>query len=346
MQHAAADSRLWQLAKGFSVLAALAVVGLLVARPSLGLFVTWKLLVPAVPLLLLIAPEVWRNLCPISVVHQLPAALGRGGRARPTRRMQRIAPLIAGILFFLIVPLRLVLFNENGAALAVFVVVVLIVALAGGLFYYGKSGWCVTLCPVLPVERLYGQRPVVPVDHAHCSTCTGCVRSCYDLKPERSLDELLDPAALLQRRTRDEPTMPLLHTPMGWFAGAFPGFVLGYFLHPGDISVAATYLWLGGFALMSILLFAAVQRMTAWSGRTLAKWAAALAVGCYYWFTVRDVAQSAHELLAIPAAPALGINAIRALLLTISALWLFAALRNQPRPTLATNRAVMPRAER
>ena len=336
MQNAAASSRLWQVAKATSVLVALGVVGLLLVRPSLGLFVTWKLLVPVVPLLLLIAPEVWRNLCPISVVHQLPAVAGRGGRGRFSRRMQRAAPAVAGILFFIIVPLRLVLFNENGVALAIFVVAVLAIALVGGLLYYGKSGWCVTFCPVLPVERLYGQRPVVPVEHAHCASCSGCIRSCYDLKPERSLDELLDPDALVAHRTRSKRTTSLLHTPTGWFASAFPGFVLGYFLYPAELGVVLTYLWFGAFVLLSILLFAALQQNSGLSARALAKWAAALAVGCYYWFTVRDVARGAHELLGIPAAPALGINAARALLLTVAALWLIAALRNGPTPTRAT----------
>ena len=54
MQNAAV-SPLWRIAKATSVLVALIVVGLLVARPSMGLFVTWKLVVPVVPLLLLIA---------------------------------------------------------------------------------------------------------------------------------------------------------------------------------------------------------------------------------------------------------------------------------------------------
>ena len=133
-------SVVWKVAKTASVGAAVMVVLLLIIAPQIGLFVTWKLLVPLVPLLLLIAPEVWRNLCPIAVVHQLPASLGLGGYRRFSARVQRMAPAMAALLFFAIVPMRLTLFNSNGTALAIFVASVLVFALAGGLMFFGKSG--------------------------------------------------------------------------------------------------------------------------------------------------------------------------------------------------------------
>jgi hypothetical protein len=97
----------WRLAQGLSVASALGVLGLLILQEDLGLFLTLHVLVPLVPASLLLAPQVWRNLCPIAVVHQLPVHLGIGGRLRLPARVQRAAPAVAAALFYLIVPLRL-----------------------------------------------------------------------------------------------------------------------------------------------------------------------------------------------------------------------------------------------
>ncbi|MEX2284224.1 MAG: hypothetical protein WEE89_17180 [Gemmatimonadota bacterium] len=333
----AIGATLWTVAKGGSVAAAVTVVALLLIAPDIGLFVTWKLLVPLVPLLLLVAPEVWRNLCPIAVVHQLPVSLGLGGERRFPARVQRVAPAIAALLFFAIVPLRLTVFNSNGTALAIFVLSILVIALAGGLLFFGKSGWCVTWCPVLPVERLYGQRPVMQVEHAHCSTCSGCIRSCYDLKPERSLEELIDPDGLLPNRSQGLGAS-LLRTPTGLFAMGFPGFVPGYFTHPAGLGIGPTYLRLAAFVAGSIMLLALTERAYRVNPRTLVKWAAAIGAFGYYWFTIPDVAKAAHELLDIPPVPDLGITAARIAFFAIATGWLMAAVNSSPRTETVSRR--------
>ena len=48
----------------------------------------------------------------------------------------------------------------------------------------GKSGWCSTICPLLPVQRIYGQTPFVLVANSHCQPCVGCVKNCYDFNPK------------------------------------------------------------------------------------------------------------------------------------------------------------------
>ncbi|MEX0892613.1 MAG: hypothetical protein WEB88_10620 [Gemmatimonadota bacterium] len=314
-----------------SVLAAVVVVVLLVLRPGAALWLTWDVLIPAVPLLLLVAPGVWRNLCPISVVHQLPATLG----ARPARRLARPAqawaPAVAAALLFLIVPLRLVLFNDSGPALALFVVSVLVVALVGGLLYAGKAGWCATFCPVLPVERLYGQAPPVQADHAHCATCTGCIAGCYDLGAGRSMAH-----AVGNRRGE-----PLYRSPMGIFAAAFPGFVLGYFTAPEAPTVLQAYGWILSVAAGGAVLLMAFQALVRIGTLSMTRIAAALAIGLYYWFTVPAVAAAAHEMLAIPAAPAAGIIAARTFFVLVAAGWLAWTLgpgRRGPLPRSAPTR--------
>ncbi len=56
-------------------------------------------------------------------------------------------------------------------------------AFAGGMVLKGKSGWCSTICPLLPVQRIYGQTPLLMVANAHCQPCVGCVKNCYDFNP-------------------------------------------------------------------------------------------------------------------------------------------------------------------
>lgn len=114
-------ARLWTVTQGVSVVAALAVVGLFLLSPALGLSISGDILVP----------------------------------------------------------LRLVDFNQNGPALAIFVVTVLFLVLPGGISFAGKAGWCTAVCPVLPVERL--QRTGSLRRARARALCSGCVRACPDL---------------------------------------------------------------------------------------------------------------------------------------------------------------------
>jgi nitrite reductase (NADH) large subunit len=297
---------LWRLAQGVSVVAAVSVVLLLLVQPELGLYLTWSVLIPAVPALLLIAPRVWRNLCPISVVHQLPRVLGRGGRLRLGERSQRWAPGIAVAGLFLIVPLRHVLFNESGFALALFVLAVLVVALVGGLAFAGKSGWCSTFCPVGPVEKLYGQDPIVHPAHAHCATCIGCTDACYDRDGPQAVRRLLG----ADGSSADENgpgggvrRAGLLRTPTGVFTAAFPGFVLGYFTITPPIEIGPLYLHMALFVLASVALFAVGDRLLGARVTPTARAAAAAAAGLYYWFTVPAVIVAAEAMWSFGPAP-------------------------------------------
>jgi len=306
------------------VVVALGVTVLLVVRPDLGLLLTWKILVPLVPAVLLFAPQIWRNLCPIGVVNQLPSKLGFGGKNRLSARAQRNAPIVAIGLFFAIVPLRLTLFDQNGPALAAFVIALLAVAVVGGVLVTGKGGWCATLCPVLPVERLYGQQPILDAPHAHCDACSGCIRSCYDLKPERSLDELV--------RGKDGKT-GVLRRPTGVFAVAFPGFVLGYFT-AATTAVAAgagtltAYAWVFAFAAASSLLGGGIQWVTKAPDRRIVQASAALAAGLYYWFTVPAVSAAVSDALAMPV-PIGVVWAFRLAFLSLAVFWFVNTLRHQ-----------------
>jgi hypothetical protein len=80
------------------------------------------------------------------------------------------------------VPARHLLFNQNGPALAVTILAVGALAAALGTVFTVRSAFCNALCPVLPVEQLYGQSPLIQLDRGRCSTCVLCVKTgCLDL---------------------------------------------------------------------------------------------------------------------------------------------------------------------
>jgi hypothetical protein len=47
-----------------------------------------------------------------------------------------------------------------------------------GMLFKGKSGWCSSICPLLPVQRIYGQTPFLLVANTHCPPCVGCAKHC------------------------------------------------------------------------------------------------------------------------------------------------------------------------
>lgn len=151
---------MWLPFRAAVLMSAIALVVLLCVAPELGLRLFWRVTVPLLPALFLFAPGVWRNLCPLASSNQLPRLMGwsRGGEAHPLFR-QAAYPL-GMLMLFVAVGGRKLLFNTNAIATAALVAASLIGAFVGGLLLKGKSGWCSSICPILPVQRIYGQAPL------------------------------------------------------------------------------------------------------------------------------------------------------------------------------------------
>ena len=49
----------------------------------------------------------------------------------------------------------------SGLQIALLLIGAMSAGFTGGLVLKGKSGWCSTVCPLLPVQRIYGQTPFV-----------------------------------------------------------------------------------------------------------------------------------------------------------------------------------------
>lgn len=319
-------SPVWKAAQAVSVIVAVTVVALLVVNPEWGLFITWFVLIPLVPALLLVAPMVWRNLCPIAVVHQLPRLSGRGGKRRLSERTQRRATAVAAAGLLLIVPLRLPLFNQNGPALAAFVLAVLAFALVGGLLFAGKAGWCATWCPVGPVERLYGQQPLLSPTHAHCAECIGCSDPCFDRDGPPAVSRMLgEPFGV--DRTDSDGNKWLWQSPMGVFGSAFPGFIMGYFTVEAGSGVGGIYLHVALLAAASLVTLVILQALFGLTARATVRIGAAAAAVFYYWFTVPLVLDAASSMWQFDPVPDSATWTLRAVFLLLIFAWFVDAPR-------------------
>jgi hypothetical protein len=286
-------------------------VGGLVVSPERSLSLLWNVLIPVLPLTFLFGTGIWRSVCPLATLNMLPNPWG--GRRRVSALGARRAGGFGIVVLALLVPARRFLFNTDGPALAMVIVAVAAVALLLGFVYDAKAGFCNAICPVLPVERLYGQYPLLKTDNPRCPSCAACTPgTCIDLAPARSLVEAigrpLDDRRWLQR-------------PLGAFAAAFPGFILGYYTLD-DVGIGAAggvYLHVISFAAGGYVLVALAVRLTGVESRIALPLLAAAASGIYYWFAAPAIVVALH--LAPWAA-----TAIRVGTLTLVGVWMSMAL--------------------
>jgi nitrite reductase (NADH) large subunit len=306
----------WQTLRFLSIAGALGLAWLLWTRPALGQIILWGLAVPLLPLVFFVAPGVWRNLCPLAATNQLPRLGGFTRGLAHTDRAKEIAYPIGIALFFALVMGRKLLFNDSGEASAVLVVAALGGAFAGGLIFKGKAGWCSSICPMLPVQRLYGQTPFFTVANTHCRPCVGCAKNCYDFNPRIAwLADQYDGARHYAGYRR-------------FFAGVLPGFILAYYLvERGDVlQMGITTL---GYMGLSLALYHACDVLLKARQNEVAVLFAAAALNIYYWFAAPVVAESLAA-LDMPA-PAWGVQALQGFVLALSLVWVARSWRAELR---------------
>jgi nitrite reductase (NADH) large subunit len=269
--------RVWTVLRWFGVACALGIVAASILVPPLGLLIFWGVFVPLLPLVFLVAPALWRNVCPMASLNQIPRTLGFTRGLTLPLWVQQYAPLISGGLFVAIVPFRKVLLERSGLALAVFLLSVLALAFLGGVIFKGKSGWCSQFCPMLQVERFYGQSPLLVVRNSHCRPCVGCTKNCYDFNPTAAhLADLYDgnPRLAANRKV---------------FAGAMPWLILAFFTQPEltDLTATSVLLLYGRillFVAAGIGVFMAVEAVTGLSSYKLVLVHVVVALNLFYWF--------------------------------------------------------------
>jgi NADPH-dependent 2,4-dienoyl-CoA reductase/sulfur reductase-like enzyme/ferredoxin len=262
----------WKVLRVFSVLTALGLAALLYFKPALGLPLFWQVIVPLLPLVFLLAPGVWRNICPMAAMNQAPRLLGFTRGREQTATMREYSYVVGIALFLILVSSRKWLLDQSGSATSLLILSGLGGALLGGLAFKGKSGWCSSICPMLPVQRLYGQTPFKAVGNAHCRPCVGCTKNCYDFNPR---------AAYLSDQYDADPHYVAYRK---LFAALLPGFILAWFTVPTGSPPAAVYVLIGLYCALSLALFQVLDTFLKVHNNRLPIAFGGAAFCCYYWF--------------------------------------------------------------
>ncbi len=259
-------------------LSILLVLGLIV-YPDAALNWLWYGLVPLLPILFLLSPGLWRHVCPLATLGSLSQ-----GRLKQ-RDLSRLTTLrvntLGIVLLGLLIPARRFLLNENGLILAFLFIGLGALIIVNSAFYKSKAGFCNSFCPVLAVEKLYGQEPLIQVERPRCQTCALCTaKGCVDLSPNKAISHAVG--------RRPATSYKWMFSSYGVFAGAFPGFMIGYFTI-GNVSVqdaGLVYLHVGQAALISYISVALMVFVLKASWRLVLPILAAISISIYYWFTV------------------------------------------------------------
>ncbi|MGF1481629.1 MAG: calcium-binding protein [Cyanophyceae cyanobacterium] len=185
----------------------------LVEQPyPVGARLFWATIVPcSIIILLVFGHELWRRICPLSFVSQLPRALGIQRRSRKAKIKQnswlgRNYLYFQFALFYLGLCVRILFVNTVGWALGSFLLLTISAAILVGYLYEGKS-WCNYFCPMAPVQKIYSEPGglltsaahtnrsqtitqsmcrVVDTDGKEQSACVACQTPCIDIDAERT----------------------------------------------------------------------------------------------------------------------------------------------------------------
>jgi hypothetical protein len=266
--------KIWRTIQSSVWLIGLVIVYNLIFYPETGIHLFWNILIPVAPALLVLAVGVWRNVCPMASNALFPRHMGFSKRKKLTISENGKLNLIAVIALFVIVPLRHAIFDMNGMATAILILSLAFVAVVMGYLFEWKSAWCSGLCPVHPVEKLYGINNRLSLQNAHCNMCYKCVTPC----PDTSFGT--NPMS---------SSKTIYHRISGFLmVAAFPGFVWGWFQnqdYPGITDIGQLIeiykMPLIGIVATSILYFILNKFM---KKNLIISIFSASAVSCYYWF--------------------------------------------------------------
>jgi hypothetical protein len=204
-------------------------------------------LMPAIVLCMYFSPMLWRNSCPLSTVSLWRFTLfGRrklskigiraneltGFHGKLYQLIRKRGLVVSALLFWFIVPYRLLLFNTDSLATFWLLVIVFAAAFVFGALFPVKSGWCTSLCPVAAAEKVYGMNPAFEVKNNRChfyneeqklvTTCSGCSLNCSDV---------VDPEHAYWQQALEKVFHNTLNAQMRkTFVATLPGFMIMFFL--------------------------------------------------------------------------------------------------------------------
>jgi Pyruvate/2-oxoacid:ferredoxin oxidoreductase delta subunit len=210
----------------------------------------------------------------------LPQKLGISRNIRMPEWGAAALGLISVILLFVLVPMRRIGLNVDGPLTAIMLGSAAVVAAVMGSLFEMRSGWCTSLCPIHPVEKLYGTNPAVAFKNARCDLCEGCSNPCPDSTPEMT--------PTMTGATRVQQFLG------NFLVGSFPGFVWGWYqvkdYAPDRVNTSAimtAYAWPLGACMLTYVVFKLAERIFRHRANARAivhRLFAAAAISTYYWY--------------------------------------------------------------
>jgi hypothetical protein len=269
----------WRIAQLAIWLLGVIILSCLLFYPTIGITLFWNMLIPVAPALFVVYPGVWRNICPLATTVLLPHHFGLSKKKILSQEVSGCLNLMAVLALYFIVPLRHALFNASGFATGILIISMALTGMVLSLFFEWKSAWCSGLCPVNPVEKLYGGNAAGSFPNAHCHQCMNCVKPCPDSTPN------IHPE--ISYKTQYHKLSGLLIT------GGLPGFIWGWFHVPDEKKSSSihtllnVYTWPLMGLLCSLLLYMALKSLLRQDRkRILVGIFAASGVSCYYWYRI------------------------------------------------------------
>jgi NADPH-dependent 2,4-dienoyl-CoA reductase/sulfur reductase-like enzyme/ferredoxin len=308
----------WYVLRSISLALAVGEILLCFVDPKLGILIFWSFFIPIVPLWFFVLPGLWRNVCPMATLNQTPREQKFTLGLTPPDWLRRYGFVISVIIFLAAASTRKVLFNTNATALGIVLAASLLSAFLGGYIFKGKGGWCSSICPLLPVQRVYGQTPIAVIPNGYCQPCVGCAKNCYDFNPRVAmLADLYDEDAQWTAIRR-------------LFVGLFPGFIVGFYLipnppHISDLSMYLQFLVYMGASAGLYLALSSIVPLKA--NRLTALWVAA-ALNLYYWYNASIFANKLHTEYGWPVSQPL-IWSIRGVVLVVALVFLYRTYRKE-----------------
>ncbi len=267
---------IWRIIQSLIWLIGLFIVFNLIFNPTLGIHLFWNILIPIAPLLLVVGVGIWRNVCPMASTALFARHMNFSKRRKLTMSQSSKLNLIAIIALFVIAPLRHAIFNTSGSATAILILTLAIIAIVTSFFFEWKSAWCSGLCPIHPVEKLYGLKNKLKLPNAHCIECSKCVTPCPDSTPK------LNPHSV--KKT-------MYHKIAGTLTvGAFPGFVWGWFQVPDYYEITSLEMLITIYKLpfyglvFTLIMYLTLRRFL--KNKILIETFSAAAISCYYWYRI------------------------------------------------------------
>lgn len=302
----------WHVMRLGSFAAVGAFIALCWYQPDLALLAFWGIMVPVLPFIFWMIPGVWRNLCPLAATNQLPRLFRLSFELELPKGLRRYATVIGIVLLFIAIPLRKIMLDNDAFAVSILILIALALALLGGIIFKGKSGWCGSFCPLLPVQRLYAQTPAAFIPNSHCQPCVGCTRNCYDFNPKVAyLADLYD---------KD----PVYGADRKFFAGLMPGLIIAFFTieYTHTMSWWTLYLQFGFYCLVGIGSYQVLETFIKVSPHKITTLFAMISINLFYWYSLPIIFSSIEQLTQTHV-PEWALWSARTAILLLALQWVF-----------------------